>query len=165
MCKMTHIYYGIEVQSHIESASSKPKKSVSLFAILGNGLIVGAHCPWVRFQLPSHFCSLYPPFMPVHTTNTSTRWTTESLCPALTTISEGKPIETNVARDLDLPRMYKVFNHPLRPCSTQSIVYLVDLTILGQLKSLEVAGRQRILGPGLDCAKKSGTYGRNKLFT
>ena len=102
--------------------------------------------------------------MPLQYANTSTRTTTESFCPILHTISEGKPIKTNIARDPELPQMYEVFDHPLQPPGSRSIVYLADLTISGQIKSLEVASRQRVPGPGLDCAKESGMYNMYKIF-
>ena len=102
--------------------------------------------------------------MPLQYANTSTRTTTESFHPILHTISEGKPIKTNIARHPELPQMSEVFDHPLRPPGSWSIVYLADLTISGQIKSLEVASRQRVPGPGLDCAKESGMYNMYKIF-
>jgi hypothetical protein len=73
----------------------------------------------------------------------------------LATVLQGTPIKAHAARDPELPQMYEVFDHPLRP-KQRSIVFLADLTIEGQMKSLEVQNHQRIPGPGLENTKNSG---------
>ena len=55
----------------------------------------------------------------------------------LATVLQGTPIKAHAARDPELPQMYEVFDHPLRP-KQRSIVFLADLTIEGRMKSLEV---------------------------
>jgi hypothetical protein len=73
------------------------------------------------------------------------------------TVREGRPIDADAAHDSGLPQMYEVFNHPLRP-NRRSVVYLADMTIEGRLEAFKVESRQRLPGPGLDCAKRSGEY-------
>ena len=80
----------------------------------------------------------------------------------LTTVLQGTPIKVHAARDPELPQMYEVFDHPLRP-KQRSIVFLADLTIEGRVKALEVQNRQRIPGPGLENTKNSGACYRTLI--
>lgn len=79
----------------------------------------------------------------------------------LSEVSEGVLVLASGPRDPDLPSMYRVKNHPLmkkkpRNEDSTAIVYLADLTDDGCLKSVKVAGRQRIPGPGRQNMLNSG---------
>jgi hypothetical protein len=71
------------------------------------------------------------------------------------TVHEGRLIDAHTARDPGLPQMYEVFDHPLHP-NRRSIVYLADMTVEGRLEAFKVESRQRLPGPGLDHAERSG---------
>lgn len=76
----------------------------------------------------------------------------------LTSIHGGMLLTAEGNRDPALPQLYEVFDHPLRPKGSRSLVYLADLSPEGQEKTLALSARQRLPGPGYKAAKNSGIW-------